>query len=532
VSVALSARSWACACFLVALCAGCDLDPIAKHNLCEGPGPISANCKQCQQPPYAAGCPQCQDDPNDGQCAPPTLPNMPSTEPPDATTTGAIDGGDRSGVGGHSGLPPNTSGGSGGRSPDNRAGSGAGATSGAGNPAGGSGNIAPPPIGGAAADGGAPLTPGTCRNDADCGGATPGCLPGAQRCVPCTMNEHCGEGMVCDTGNLRCVQCMSGTDCGPDAVCDTSQQRCFQCMLDSDCHDSIKSTCNMSSRECVDCDEGRGCAAPTPVCNGDTCVECTSDSTCSGVDHRCTSDNRCVECLARDGDCKVDGKPVCIVEEQRCVQCIAPTDCRDPAASRCNSNNTCVGCSADADCTHLADTPVCDIAAHRCVQCKTVYQCGDYACVPSTHSCSSVARRSLDKCASCESDEQCQSGNCIPMMFSNHDIGSFCLDAQDLVTSQNCHVDRPYSRTLIDQPTIDGATATVCAPPDRTTCAGVLDAKNSKSCSGSAQCGIGMGLIDSTCTAGRCSYVCTDDYDCPDSLPKCGQGGQCSPLGS
>ena len=329
------------------------------------------------------------------------------------------------------------------------------------------------------------------------------------------------------------MECNASGGCGANMVCDLQQQHCFQCLNDTNCtQDPVNRTCSRL-RQCVDCEDNRGCAAATPVCSGNTCVECMGDSNCSGTKHRCGGDNRCVECLVRDNDCVNRSTPVCIIDEQRCVQCIANTDCRDPGAARCNSSNTCAGCNADADCAHLSDTPVCNTGAHRCVQCNTVNQCGENACVPSTHTCSEVAKRSLDTCSSCESDEQCHSGNCIPMMFSNRDIGSFCLEPQELVASQKCSVNRPYSRILADQMTIDGATVTVCGPPDRTTCAGVLDAKNSKSCSGPAQCGIGMGLIDSTCTAqGRCSYVCTSSSDCPDSLPNCVQGGQCSPPGS
>jgi Cys-rich repeat protein len=530
VSVALRARSWVCAWFFFALCAGCDLDPIAKHDLCSGPGPISANCKQCQQPPYPASCPQCVDDPNNGQCAP-TLPSMTSTESPDATMAGAVDGGERSGAGGHS-EQANSSG-AGGRGTANPAGSGTGATGAGGISGGASGNVAPPPSAGAAADGGPPLAPGTCRENSDCSGATPACLQGAQRCVPCTSDEHCAEGMVCDSANFRCVQCIEPTDCGPDAVCDTSLQRCYQCMHAADCHDPVKSTCS-SRRECVDCEDKQGCAAPTPVCNGNSCVECINDNDCSGTRPRCTTDNRCVECLARNGDCKVEGKPVCIEEEQRCVQCIDDADCGDPGASHC-VDNQCVGCSADAQCTHLSATPVCDASAQRCVECnKDGTSCGANACVPSTHTCSDVAKRSIATCATCESDEECQSGRCIPMTFSGRSIGNYCLDLKSMVAGQDCTVYKPYSRTLSNVLTIDGDRVVVCAPSSSTTCEAVLDAMNSKSCSSASQCGIGMGLIDSTCltSIGRCSYVCSADHDCPVSLGTCGQGGQCAPPGN
>jgi hypothetical protein len=370
-----------------------------------------------------------------------------------------------------------------------------------------------------------------CSKDEDCSGDTRGCLVSSHVCVACTKNEHCGDGMVCDQTTFHCVQCNGPADCGPDAVCDRVQQRCFQCLGDTDCHDLEKSTCSRR-RECVDCEDNLGCAAPTPVCNVDTCVECTSDTNCSGDKHRCTSDDHCVECLTRDGDCRVAGKPVCIVGERRCVQCIADRDCGDPGASHCNASNACAGCSDDSQCAHLPATPYCDEAAHRCVECDKRLGCDNNACVPSTHTCSNVPRRTLETCVSCESDEQCRSGFCIPMTFSGQKVGSFCLDPQEAVTTGDCHVYKPYSRTLIDQPTIDGDKVTVCAPPDRTTCNGVLDAANpGKTCSTTSQCGVGMGLIDSICitSLNRCSYVCTADYDCPLTLGTCGPGGQCAP---
>jgi hypothetical protein len=237
--------------------------------------------------------------------------------------------------------------------------------------------------------------------------------------------------------------------------------------------------------------------------------------------------------LARDGDCTVAGKPVCIVDEQRCVQCIADGDCGDPAAAHCDgSSNACVGCSDDSQCAHLSATPFCDKTAQRCVECVKNMGCDDRACVPSTHTCSNVLKRTLETCSTCESDQQCKSGYCIPMTFSGQSVGNFCLELKSAVTTGDCHVYKPYSRTLSNQPTIDGDKGTVCAPPDRTTCKGVLDAADaSKTCSTTSQCGIGMGLIDSICitSIARCSYVCAADYDCPLTLPTCGQGGQCSP---
>jgi hypothetical protein len=341
--------------------------------------------------------------------------------------------------------------------------------------------------------------------------------------------------MVCDMNNFRCVQCNSSADCGPDAVCDPSQQRCVECLNDADCHDPVKNACSMSQHVCVDCEGIRGCAAPTPVCNGNTCVQCTGESNCGGATPRCAPDNRCVECLVRDHDCVDSSKPVCITDEQRCVQCIGDGDCKDLAAAHCNGSNACVGCSDDSQCAHLAATPFCDTGSHHCVECTNYMGCGMNACIPSTHSCSNVARQSLTACEPCQSDEQCQYGNCIAMTFSGRALGSFCLDPVERVAKTDCQNHPPYSLTLANEPTIDGDMATVCAPPSSTTCAAVLDATNSKSCSSASQCGAGMGLIDSTCltSIGRCSYVCSAAHDCPQgSLSTCGQGNQCSPPGN
>jgi Cys-rich repeat protein len=522
------ARSWAYAGLLLAWCAACDLDPIAKHDLCGGPGPISANCTQCRQPPYAASCPQCVDDPDNGQCdksSPSTVPGK-TGEPSETTITspGEVSGG--SGGSGQSGQP-STSGGSGARPSQTPTGSGAGAISGGSSGIGGA--VTPPPSGGTAADSGTKPPPGECRTDGDCSGDTPGCNMASLHCVPCTTDAHCSDGRVCDTGAAQCVECIVRDGCGPEMACDVPQRNCVQCVDDLDCtKDPVNATCSRL-HQCVDCEDGHGCAAAMPICNGNTCVECTGDTNCTGERHRCTTDNRCVECLARAGDCAVPGKPVCIEEEQRCVQCIADDDCGEAGASHC-VNNQCVGCDSDAQCSHLSVTPVCDTSAQRCVECnKGSNTCGANACVPSTHTCSDVSKRTIETCYTCDSDEQCRSGRCIPMTFSGRNIGNYCLDLKSLVTSQNCQVYHPYSRTLTNAMTIDGDRETVCAPSSSTTCKAVLDAKNSKTCSSAAECGIGMGLIDSTCLpSNRCSYVCSADYDCPDSLSKCGQGGQCS----
>jgi hypothetical protein len=56
----------------------------------------------------------------------------------------------------------------------------------------------------------------------------------------------------------------------------------------------------------------------------------------------------------------------------------------------------------------------------------------------------------------------------------------------------------------------------VCAPSAVTSCSALLDARNNKSCSGPAACGLGKD--DGVCpTTGVCTTACADGNDCESS---------------
>src|ERR1700754_2548237 len=62
---------WACAWALgLLLTAACEeLDPVHTTDLCEGKGPISANCPRCKEKPIPAECSQCLGPDADPACS-------------------------------------------------------------------------------------------------------------------------------------------------------------------------------------------------------------------------------------------------------------------------------------------------------------------------------------------------------------------------------------------------------------------------------------------------------------------------------
>lgn len=82
-----------------------------------------------------------------------------------------------------------------------------------------------------------------------------------------------------------------------------------------------------------------------------TTTGCKINSDCSNSQVCNTSNNTCVNCLAKS-DCKTTANPVCNTSTHTCVNCLVKADCTSTANPFCNaSNNTCVQCLSNTDCT-------------------------------------------------------------------------------------------------------------------------------------------------------------------------------------
>jgi hypothetical protein len=394
-----------------------------------------------------------------------------------------------------------------------------------------------------------------CLEDKHCSGTLAHCNMGLQRCANCVNDADC-PGRRCDMLNMVCVDCEQDVDCTTDPVnnaCDTRKHSCVDCVNDSGCMDqTVNKTCDKDMMACVDCLDDKdcnepgktACDKPNRVCVGctvnanctiapnqtcdvpnQTCVDCIDDSGCSGATPRCAmAEQKCVACL--DGPDCASGH--CIA--QACVECEDDGDCDDPDAARCDpTSHMCVGCTASSQCGHLSATRACDTTNRRCVECVDDTTCGGKACLRAMHRCSTVNTNSLSECGSCQADSMCMANmKCISMSFNGSGYGTYCAFTQASRSGGRCANARPYTQTATVR-SVDGTSnQTYCVPPVNTSCPGVLDLLNprgGKTCTGDAQCGLGMN--DGNCNADmRCTYGCVGDVDCPSDLT-CLAGPQC-----
>ncbi|HRI69891.1 MAG TPA: outer membrane exchange protein TraA family protein [Polyangium sp.] len=288
------------------------------------------------------------------------------------------------------------------------------------------------------------LTCGGCRTDADCtGGFT--CDPITRTCNECNDDSDCPKGETCD--GRDCQPCATSDSCagascnccpkgqfGDQMKCapiePMGQPLCVECTSDAECRGAI---CNLAVGRCMN-------ALPennTPVCCGDTCVnclaldsivingmqvprfpfclpgpvgtacaECRQDTDCgdggfclSGVCKPCTKDKRCgLRCDSCGGDtpyCK--GQTAATAE---CVRCIDNTQC---GAGTCDT--TTGTCSNDVGCLVTCDMlkPICE--GSQCVECfaDSHCPCGG-TCNLETRTCSPDCKTNID----CLGNDHCR----------------------------------------------------------------------------------------------------------------------------
>jgi outer membrane exchange protein TraA len=185
-------------------------------------------------------------------------------------------------------------------------------------------------------------------------------------CVECVSGADCPSG-ICDAPSGHCVGDKEKTDyssraCGEeDVTCPNEYPYCIpgpvgtacaQCRHDLDCPDGNFCV----SGECKACTRDRRCGARCDSCAGDTpfcfgrfadeaqCVRCNSDDQCVGG--TCNQETHDCEpgCMAT---CAAD-TPYC--DGQQCVECYADTQC--PCGNTCDlSTHTCdVSCKGNIDC--------------------------------------------------------------------------------------------------------------------------------------------------------------------------------------
>jgi hypothetical protein len=179
---------------------------------------------------------------------------------------------------------------------------------------------------------------------------------GEGECVECIEDSHCSdltEG--CSVGRCRGSMCSAGS--APNGTACTAEQ-------------GRPGTCSSGECQCTrQCSAGQqcgddGCGGECGSCSGDTrcvddrCVECQSDSECSGLnsDNRCTV-GRCTNGMCREsnttsscetaegatGRCS-SGECVCSAGRECDGTCGSAMDsCNLPCDRRCEGNQVCEG---------------------------------------------------------------------------------------------------------------------------------------------------------------------------------------------
>ena len=233
-----------------------------------------------------------------------------------------------------------------------------------------------------------------CLNCA--GSETPACKEGKCACT----DESCGDWLWCNgsdckpCGETDALHC--GVDClecpgGAQAQCVNGDCLCigdscgpgFWCNGDSHCQPCIDALhCGL---ECVIC------GYPTPVCDGEECVECLTDEFCA-AGHWCQS-GMCMACPDNDPlHCGLSCE-TCSPKQPQCTngECVCSGnscgdfyDCVAGSCALCNLDDSC-----GKDCAPCEGaTPHCREDGEACVECANAGQCGveekcdEFVCKP------------------------------------------------------------------------------------------------------------------------------------------------------
>ena len=386
-----------------------------------------------------------------------------------------------------------------------------------------------------------------CRSDQDCAPEATNkyCELVSKKCVVCSKDSHCKATEVCDASTYTCKlkpSCTTNADCKDPSlpVCNTTSKSCVACLGASDCKKDpnsvvaaacVKNVCVgcQASRDCQlgylctngSCTEGcadkRDCPATKPTCDTTLkkCVECVSDTDCSGssvcnkstntCDYRCTQPNRydsgcyretsgqarycdgttrtCKACLpvplsatsTYDQGCN-SRTPRCHPTKYTCTECRLATDCKaSPGAvsSTCDATTyTCSECKQHTDCrrgficnksnkctngclsnSDCSTGMVCDTTNNRCVGCLTDANCkSTETCDKNAQIC--VPKASRAECYPCTTDTDCSTGlKCIKTY-----IGPTSNNVQVSVRLKPC------------QATSGCSTGYTCCSPSNSTC--------------------------------------------------------------
>jgi len=276
----------------------------------------------------------------------------------------------------------------------------------------------------------------TCLGNNDCGGATPICSAAGScggcngdfasmttlRCpmntpfcslgtgmcsTMCTSDPQCGAGNWCNSG--ACQPLIPNGGALPGGVC--SALLGGRACLTGVC-DPMDNLCGLlkGSKTCPSTAACRAGLCVAAGANAGTCLDCDTDTNCSGNTPVCNSaSNLCVACTANNSASCLNPTPICNTTLSTCQACNgdmgsqATSPCPGGAAPYCAATGACGKCTQNADCTTGTHAgPICNVQ---------------------TGSCGSMCQQDSD----CSATEWCNSGNCQPKLPNGDAIpGGVC----------------------------------------------------------------------------------------------------------
>ena len=382
--------------------------------------------------------------------------------------------------------------------------------------------------------------PGDCVDNDDCPGQV--CQVQTGLCVECVSQADCADspnGSQCNDF-LQCSHATSCTHFGECAgnpkgeLCVFFEERCGQCRTTSDCgegtHCSLDFECvPLTDAYCAKIDDDE------PYAKGVECVECLSDSHCTGkYSPLCSPNNLCVECLTNN-DCDDPDQGICNANYS-CGECKVDSDCPDDEP-QCTSYGSCKACDSN-ECP--GSTPYCNYD-DKCVECKFDKQCNPDAdeycyegsCQFEATGCSSDGdcedhaelthcHETLGKCVACTSNWHCSwglfgwgadacdapTGNCVECDGNSDCIGEVCdvpnkkcvdcNDDDDCDDGEVCNTGHYCTDGCKDDSSCTDADKPLCS-----SWAECVECKSTNDCTGP----------DEVCTDGVCK-ACEDDWEC------------------
>ncbi|MBI5549628.1 MAG: hypothetical protein HY901_37555, partial [Deltaproteobacteria bacterium] len=242
-----------------------------------------------------------------------------------------------------------------------------------------------------------------CEVNSDCAFDPRGrvCEPVSGDCVACLADDHCPSGLRCRAG--ACVECDGDADCPEERSHCSGEKTCVSCAADEHCASGERCDAGTCVRVPIACSADEECTDPAePRClvtaEAGTCVQCLEASDC-GERQGCDG-GRCqpLPPCAIDEDCAEDpAGSKCEPATGRCGQCAQDLDCSDAGRSHCTTDLRCVACIADDGC---AAGYACE--AGFCRSCRLDDDCARGTCSGGT---------CVDR-AHCLADEDCSSGRC------------------------------------------------------------------------------------------------------------------------